>query len=230
MQYVSLDSVVDEAMLVVGKDNENELLKNIARQWVWRAMQDFPVTEDEIKVCRLYPKNLIMKKPDDMRWHLELAMFDSAGNFIPSVYHAGKKRIYPDMRVYPYSANNSTEDTVIYNIPVDYSSDQFSFILGSNGTDVAYADVRYYAYPIDSQGLPMIDENAVQTLIYYIRFNASMRNNENQSQIQLNREMYQVEADRYRAKKKAATLNNDERKKIAAIRNRMLPNFNRSQF
>lgn len=226
MQYVSLDSVVDEAMLVVGKDNENELLKNIARQWVWRAMQDFPVTEDEIKVCRLYPKNLMFKKPDDMRQHLELALFDSAGNFIPSVYHAGKKRIYPDMRVL---TTISDGEVPVY-APVDYSADQFSFILGSNGTSVAYADVRYYAYPIDSKGLPMIDENAVQTLIYYIRFNASMRNNENQSQIQLNREMYQVEADRYRAKKKAATLNNDERKKIAAIRNRMLPNFNRSQF
>lgn len=234
MNFVPLDSVVEEAMLVIGGDQDNELLKTMARQWIWRFKQELPVTEDEIKVCTIYPKNLILKKPSDMRRHLELSFYDSEGNWIPSQYHAGKDRIFPDFRFWPPTATNITNSSdsnqLIHFVPVDYSQDQFAFYLGTNGDNVSYAKVRYYAYPLDKDGMPLIREDEVQGCIYYVRFCASLRKDENQSAINENERRYKMESDRLRAKMKAATLNNDEARQIAKIRNRMVPRYNSRTF
>jgi hypothetical protein len=228
LNYVPFEEVVSEAISVVGSGQDTELLKSLSRQWIWRFLQEQPVTEDQIRVCKIYPKNLILPKPDDLRKHLEIAFYDDSDNFIPAVYHSGKKRIYPDLRVFPTAT--ATTNTQPCPVPVDYSQDQFAFYLGSNGTDVAYAQVRYYSYPLDSDGMPLISQDEILGCIYFVRFMASLRKNDNRSEIQQNELLYKAESDKLRAKKKLASLSNDERKLIASIRNRMLPNFNRSRF
>lgn len=226
-KYVELDSVVAEALSIIGLSGDDDLAKNFARMWAWRAVVDMPITDDALKVTKIYPKNLILKKPVDMRRPLEVALYDASDCLIPHKFHGGKSRMYPDVEGGSYT--NSDGEVVYFS--VDLSEDGQAYYLGTNaGDNVTYAKVRYFAYPLDSQGYPMIREEAVQTCMYYIRFMWSLRKNENQSEIANNRLMYQQESDRCRARLKSFDMSEETRKAIAASMNRMMPNFNRSRF
>jgi hypothetical protein len=225
MRYVPLNEVVSEAIAVVGAGQDDEVLKALARQWCWRAIIDLPVTEDNMKVCRIDVKNLIMAKPKDMRRFAEIALYDEAGCYIPHIFHSGKKRIYPDARIFPSAVNDENNPVVV---PADLSEDPYAFYLGTNGSTVAYGMVRYYAYPVDKDDMPLIPEEAVQMCVYFVRFSASLRKNENRSEIQQNELLYKQEADRVRARYKSS--HTDNQKTIGMLFNRMIPNFSRSEF
>lgn len=232
--YVDFDGVLAEAISVIGASGDDEVAKNFGRQWIWRCVTDFPVSEDNIKVCRIDVKNLLLKKPSEMQRFLEVALYDVNDNFIPHVFHTGQKRIYPNVESYSYNVvlneGEDDEETVTYTAPVDLSEDRNSFVLGTNGSNVSYAQVRYFAYPLDNNGLPMIREEEVLACVYFVRFMWSLRKNDNQSEIRNNELLYKQEADRVRAKRKSMDFSNEKRKQIAASLNRMLPNFNRSRF
>jgi hypothetical protein len=228
MQYVSLDSVVAEAMGVVGDGNDEQALKLLARQWVWRAVLKLPITEDNIKVCEITPKNLIIKKPSDMRCSMEIALYDSSGGFLKHAFHGGKKRIFPDNRLFP--AANGSDGTPTNCVPVDISEDEHGFYLGTNGENVAKAKVRYFAYPLDNEGMPLIREDDVLACVYFVRFQASLKKNDNRSAIAQNKDLSDQEFDITRAKRKSLSLSEDKKKTISATMNRMIPNFNRSTF
>jgi hypothetical protein len=114
--------------------------------------------------------------------------------------------------------------------PVDLSEDQNAFIIGSNGGAVSTAKVRYFAYPLDKDNMPMVRDEEVMMCIHKIRWMASMRENDNQSMIAENERRYKQEADRQRAKRKAAGLSIEKFKTLGAIFNRLIPDFNRSKF
>ena len=226
MSYVPLDDVVAEALSVVGDGQDKEMLKPLARQWAWRAVLKLPTTEDEIKVCRVEAKNLVLKKPSDLRRHLELALYDENDCFLHHVYHAGKKRIFPQFSFFAAASNSNNPPQCE---PVDVSEDGYAFHIGTNGSDVAYAMVRYFAYPLDKDGMPLIREEDVLTCVYWIRYCASMKKNTNQSEISLNKSFYDQEADIQRAKRKSV-ISEDERRMLASIMNRMIPDFNKHRF
>lgn len=214
MEYVELNSVVSEAMASIGVGSHDEVHKALARQWIWRAVIDLPVTEDNIKVCTITAKNLMLKKPGDMRRFLEIALYDESDCLLPHLFQAGKERIYP---------NNECA-------PVDISENEYAFFIGTNGENVSYAKVRYFAYPLDKDGMPMIREEDVETCVLFVRYKASMRRNDNRSEIQQNKDFYEKEADRQRAKRKSSDLSSEKKKTIGRILNRMIPSFNRSPF
>lgn len=227
MSYVSIEGVVSEAISLVGDGTDKEVLKNFARQWIWRELIDLPVTDDNIKVCDIFAKNLILKKSGDMRKFIEIALYDVNNNYLPHVFYSGKKRIYPDTRIIPAGQNTDNNPVVV---PVDLSEDEYGFYIGTNGSAVSYAKVRYYSYPLDKDGLPMIREEDVQTMVYRVRLNASLKKNDNRSEIDQNRQLYVIEADRARAKRKVSDKSTATMKTLGAIMNRMIPDFNRSNF
>lgn len=233
--YVSLDSVVSEAISVIGLSGDDELAKNFCRQWVWRCASTFPITDDMIEVSKVDMKNLIIKKPTSAKRVLEIALYDANDCYIPHIHHSGKKRIYPNVEDYSYTVttNEGTDDeeTTTYYGPVDLSEDDKAFYIGTNGENsVSYAQIRYFKYPLDTDGMPLIREEDVQTCVYFCRFMWSLRKNENQSEIQQNERMYKQESDIARARRKSADISNETRKRIASDLNRLIPNFNRSRF
>lgn len=229
MKFVEFDSVVAEAIAILGLSGDDDLAKNFCRTFVWRFVIDLPITDDAIKVTKIYPKNLILKKPVDMRRPLEVALYDVADCLIPHKFHSGRERIYPNTEEYSYNVTTN-EETTTYYAPVDLSEDGTSYYLGTNAGDVAYAKVRYFGYPLGKDGLPMIREEAVMGAMLFCKYMWSMRKNENQSEVANNERMYKMEADRCRARLKSFDMSEETRKAIAASLNRMLPNFNRSRF
>ena len=227
MMYFSIDEVTSEAMSITSNVTDADRL--IARQWVASALSQMGMSEDEIAVCEITPKNLIAKKPDNCRKLYEIACYDASGNFIPHTFRAGNKRIYPNTDIQTITTNTDGTQTITYN-SVDVSEDRFNIILGTNATSVAKIKIRYFAYPVDNEGMPMIREDEKQACVYYIRFCKAMKDDENQSKIQLAESMWLRACDIARAAKKASSLSNDKAKTIARTMNRMIPNFNRSQF
>ena len=219
MNYLTLNEVIAEALSITPDLDDQDW--SFARQWAVTALMQLGTSEDEINVCTLTCKNYTMKKPDDMRAFIELALYDAQDKLIPHAFRAGKKRVFP-------ATSQLIDGIVIPYEPVDVSEDQYAFYIGSNGEQVAYAKVRYFAYPLDKDGTPMIRLDEKPAIMYYIRWCKSMKKNENQSEIAQNEQRWKWEFDRVRAKKK--TISKDKAEVIARNWVRLLPNFNTRQF
>lgn len=223
MQYVSADEVIDTAASVIATATEQD--KALMLQWLWEGLQQLGVSEDQIQVCTLIPKNCIAKKPADLRILLDISLYDSQGLLIPHVFRSGKKRIYPIQS----PTNVVISDGTITPLWVDISQDLYNIILGSNAADtVAAVGIRYFAYPLDPQGRPMVRQDEVMALIYFLRFFWSLRKNDNRSEIDQNRNMWLLECDRTIAKKKMVP--QEELKTIARAWRSLIPNLNNNQF
>ncbi len=223
MQYVSADEVIDTASSVIATATEQD--KAFMLQWLWEGLQQLGVSEEQIQVCTLIPKNCIAKKPADLRMLLDISLYDSQGLLIPSVFRSGKKRIYP---IQP-PTNVIVSDNTIIPLWIDVSEDLNNIILGSNAANtVAVIGIRYFAYPLDAQGRPMVRQDETMALIYFLRFMWSLRKNDNRSEIDQNRNMWLLESDRTRAKKKMVP--QEELKTIARAWRSLIPNLNDNQF
>lgn len=237
IQYVDMNAVIAEALSITPQSDASDW--SFSRQWCVTAIEQLGTSEDEIKVAQILSQNLVMPKPDDMRQFIELALYDGNGNYIPHEFRAGRKRIYPDMRIWPLQiispptngTTNTTNNTIQqYFVPVDVSEDQTNFFLGTNGTMVSYSLVRYFAYPVDSNGLPMIRLDEKFAVMCYIQWAKASRKGDNQSEIAEKWKMWAVQADRSRAHKKASSFSND--KMVSAARRwvRLIPSFNYQKY
>src|SRR5690606_5121205 len=227
MQYVDYDEVLAEAIATIGASGDDELAKNFARQWIWRGLQKLGTSDDQLTVVKVFAKNLLIKKPTNMRRLDEIALYDSNDCFIPHIFHSGTKRIYPNTE--QYILNEDTDSEVIYG-PVDLSENKNSFVLGTNGKDVSYAMIRYWSVPLDENGDPLIQECEVEALTLYVRYRWSQRKNENQSEIRENKIAWMEAADWTVAHKKSLDNHGEAKKRQAADLNRFVGNYNRSRF
>lgn len=230
MNYVDFQEVVAESISAIGADGNDETAKQFATQFIWRGLQSLGNSDERIAVCTITPKNLLAKKPKDLKQIIDVALYDANDNLLPHVWHTGKSRIYPQTDGVIYtSTNDDGESEYTFYGPIDISEDQYNIIIGTNGGDnVASVKIRYWQYPIDANGLPIIREDEVEALILYVRYRWSMRQNLNQSEIRENRIAWMQAADQIKGLKKS--FNNEQAKTSARLLNRMIPNFNRSQF
>jgi len=223
MNFVEIDTVIARAQTTI--PTANTMDKLIWREWVWMGLQDLGLSDEDIRVCVIYPKNGIAAKPADLKMLLELSLFDTNGRELKHKFRTGGKRIYEDKRI-----NTSTAGEVP-SVPVDVSDDRYNFILGTNGDNVKEILIRYFAYPIDEKtNLPLIREDEVMACIYFLRYMWALRKNENQSEIQMSQVNWFRESDRVRAKKKMDSLTPEKAKTIMRNWMNLIPDFNMERF
>lgn len=227
MKYVDFEEVVAESILTIGLSGDDELAKNFARTWIYRGLQKLGSSDDQLEVSKVDAKNFLIKKPKQMKRLDAIALFDSNDNFIPHVFHGGNKRMYTNIEDSTYTVSNSDE---VHYGPVDLSENRTSFVVGTNGDNVDYALIRYYGFPVDTSGLPLIQECEVEALTLYVRYRWSQRKNENQSEIRENKMAWMEAADWTIAHKKSVDNHGEKKKQQAALLNKMIPNFNRGRF
>jgi hypothetical protein len=219
MKLVDFDEVVAEAAMMIGYGEDIETCKNFSRQWIWRAKQKMATPDIAIEVCQIHVKNLLARKPKNLKQLLDIALFDASGCQVTHVFHQGNKRVFPNYEVV-------NEECAA----VDVSENSTSYVIGTNGTDVSYVIIRYYPLPLDENNEPQVYEHEVDACKAYVRYQWSMFKNENQSEIAVNRQTWKEECDWAIAKTKSLDLNNEIRNRMAADFNRMIPNYNRSRF
>lgn len=229
MKYVDINSVTALAMTICkGKDLAD---RNVWREWCYECVKDLGMSDDEIRVCTLYPKNGIAKLPRECRQIIELSLFDSSDCNLLHQFRPGNTRIFNDVRIAPSGAGNTNNVTINNLIPVDVSNDMYNIHLGTNGDNVSKILIRYFAYPIDEvTNLPLIREDDRLACCYFIRYMESLRSNDNRSEIEQNQRTFFQEADRARARKKCESMTYDKAKTLWKDLMNLLPPTSLSKY
>lgn len=200
--YIGIDEVTATAQTVV--KTADSMDRNIWKSWIYIALLDLGISDDEIKVAELTPKDLLAKLPDGCRQIIDVAVYDASGLELRNKFRAGRSRIHADRRILPAASTSST--TLNSLVPVDISNDENYIHLGTNGSEVATIVVRYFAYPIDQNGQPMVREEDIMACVHFIKYMQAMRDDDNQSKREQFRIDWAREADRARARKKMSSM------------------------
>lgn len=195
MKY-TIDEVTAE--LVVGLPNVSPEDRNIFRNWAIRGLKQLGPDRNDVKVAQVTPNtNGLIKKPDDFTHGIDLSLFNSSDQELEYHFNHGGSRIHND-RFSIQEENN--QDTITGR--VDVSEDAYYYQLGNNSSVVAYALIRYFAYPIDAEGIPLVDEQDMEAIIDYCTYRLSRRKGDNRSEIDQNYTIWMASMDRRKAAKK----------------------------
>ena len=208
MKYAPIEEVISVAQTVVKASDNTD--RNIWKQWVYLATLELGISDDEIKVCTLFPKDFVAKLPSDCRQIIEISLFDGNGQRLLHKFRSGKVRIYPD------GMQNVTTNTdgVEQFFPVDVSNDSYNLFLGSNGANVTQIALRYFAYPVDANNMPMVRDEDIMACVYYIRYMQALRDDDNRSKIEQDRMAWFMESDRAKARKKMESMTPDKSRSL----------------
>lgn len=157
-RFLNLNEITAEAMSIIPGATTEE--KNIAQTWAYRALRQLGPSKDHIEVCTLYPEDLVMTKPSDFHSAIDIALFDSTGRELAHNYRSGKKRIHEDLELSGV---------------ITISEDDEFFHLSSNSTNVAYAVLRYFRFPVDQDGYPLFPEYTAIAISLFIRYMWALR-------------------------------------------------------
>ena len=134
------------------------------------------------------------------------------GNKYWEIAEAISGRIHQDIR----SSSSITSHVAITESENYFNVESFS----DNIIEDIFLIVRYYAIPVDEEGLPKIPEYCTLAIIMYIRAMWAIRDNTNQSHIQLSWQMWKEE--RASAEGRGKTPDMIEGKAIAETLNSMI--------
>jgi hypothetical protein len=229
MSFITLDEVTALAQSTTKDAASNYRL--LCRNWICTlALPDLGISEDDIKVARLLPKNLTVPKPVDFRSLLDISVFDTNDQPLDHKYRSGSKRIYTDTRLVA-TATNGSSSTVNALVPVDISSDTHSFHLGTNGANVGSIVIRYYCYPSDENGIPLIRQEEAMACVFFCKYMWAIRQNNSRSEIEQFRQIWATECDRARARKKMVGITPEMMKTvIKSTWMRSIPSFDFRKF
>lgn len=215
--YVSLDHVVSFSKTIIKDADSIDI--NTFREWVYYSLLFLGISDDELDVAELIPQNSIAALPPHCRHIYELSLFDSAGNQLNHKFRTGKVRIFSDNR-----------SNVVGGNPIDVSNDRNNIILGTNGGVVGKILIRYFKYPLDENGQPLIREDDVIACAHFVKYMKALRDDENQSKIAQYDSLWKLHADKAKAAKKMNSMTPEKAKTILAEGMRHIPQFNQSMF
>jgi len=225
MAYVSINEVTAAAQTVL-KDSDN-LDRNLWKYWAYLAALELGLADDEIRVAELTPVDLEAPLPEGCRQIIEVALYDSNDGKLKHKFRTGVTRIQPNDFDDVATTGNSEIYERIY--PVDVSNDVSNIYLGTNGEHVAKIMIRYFSYPVDDSGQPMIREEDVMACVYYIRYMDALRRDDNRSKILQDQMNWFRECDRAKARKKMSSMTPDKARSIMMSMMKVVPNFNAIQ-
>lgn len=195
MKY-TIDQVTAE--IISGLPNATIEDRNIFRNWAIRGLKQLGPNRNDVKIAQITPNsNGLLKKPDDFTHGIDLSLFNSSDQEIFYNFNHGGSRIHIDR----FSIQDENNQDAITG-RVDVSEDAYYYLLGNNSSVVAYALVRYFAYPVDSEGLPTFEEEDMEAIIDYCTYRLSRRKGDNRSEIQQNYEIWMASMDRRKGAKK----------------------------
>lgn len=171
--FVSIDEPIAVAMGLI--PNRDSFDKALARQYGYMAARDIGASAHWIEDCVLYPNsNLSMRKPDDMWKAKDIALLDSSGSELSFAYRGLGRRIHASGHL----ALDNGEYAPVLHAPIDLSEDSHFYHLGSNGSVVFCAKVKYWKLPVDVYGQPMIPEYQTLAIALFIRYMWTMANSD----------------------------------------------------
>lgn len=125
--------------------------------WIFSALRELGSSSLDITSECIKPVDLCIPKPCNYGGLVQLILSDDKGS-VPFVFtNTGAKTDRGD-----YYQNI---DRVIY-----VSEEDNRFVLSSNAKGVENVEIRYYALPVDDEGLPFVRENLKEAVIAFCEF------------------------------------------------------------
>jgi hypothetical protein len=154
-RFISVEEVVANAQSII--PDADDKITNLMKQWVYLGVKEIGIALEDIKVCELYPEDNSFRKPDNLVLIDDIALLDSTGLEYQYTYRGPGKRIH----------DGTEPDTTV---PIDISEDDYYIHMGSTGSGIAKAVLRYYALPIDEHGDIKIKQDYLVPLIDYLTY------------------------------------------------------------
>jgi len=164
--FLNIDEIVAHAESII--DDADEGIKVLFRQWAWLGEQQLGFGSVNEETKDIVVEDLSIRKPSHMASAIDVALFDSSGAEFQYKYQFGKKRIH----------NEDGSQSKI-----DLSEDAYFYHLGSNGSGITHAKLRFYSYPIDEDNNPMFPNHHLFALMMFIKWMWELRKSSNQSAI-----------------------------------------------
>lgn len=193
-QLYNIDEAIAFVMSSIGTSTHED--KTIFRNWTVLGLRQIGPDKADVKVAKIVPnENGLVKKPDDFTFGLDLSLFNSSGQELKYTVNHGGPRIHIDRNViHDTSVQDATTGRV-------YVSEDTYYYHISNG-EVGYVLLRYFSYPVDADGLPMIREEDMIAIMAFCRWMWSLRKNDNRSEIDQNYDTWLREMDRAKGRRK----------------------------
>lgn len=171
---VPIDQVVSTAMSVL--EGADTIDRAYMKEWVYLGLLEIGPNMSWYDQAILYPNEFTLKKPDNFHSAIDLALYDSSNHELRYVYRGLGSRIH--------ASDNQLTNSGVYaptqGAPVDLGEDEYYFHLGSNSGSVAFATLKYWAFPFDENGDLLIPESDIMALVLFIRYMWYMRKNDKQ--------------------------------------------------
>lgn len=167
--FASVDRVIAVATSLM--ENADHIDRAYFAEWIYEGLKQIGPTTAWFGEATLYPTELSFRKPQDMYEVIDIALYDSGGHEMSFTYRGNGSRIHR-------SDNDLVNDNVYapsLGAPIDLSEDAYYFHIGSNGTQVAYAVVKYWKFPVNEHGELLIPEDDVFALALFCRYCYYMR-------------------------------------------------------
>lgn len=176
--FVTMDQVVaNSATLIQDTDPKN---RNIFKQWTYLAERQLGFSGEHVAAKKIYIDNLTIKKPLEYAVGIDLAIFDASDQEYKYHFRGWNKRIHNESSLV-YAGTNSSLSASVYEIGI--SEDPFYFYLDSTGSNISYANLKYYSYPIDERGDMLIPEHHLYAIMQFNYWMWQKRKGDNQAAI-----------------------------------------------
>lgn len=167
--FAPVDRVIALAMSTL--ESADTIDRAYFKEWAYEGLKQLGPSTSWYAEAVLYPTELAMRKPEDMYEVIDIALYDSSGAELKFAFRGLGTRVHGSDNSL---LNNDTYAPVL-GAPIDLSEDGYYFHIGSNGSSVAYAKVKYWRYPVDEQGQLLIPEDDVFCLALFCRYCFYMR-------------------------------------------------------
>lgn len=159
--FVPVDQVIATAASL--REGADHIDRAYIKEWIWLGLKEIGPTLAWYNEARLYPTEFALQKPQDYYDAIDLALFTESDSELRYTYRGKGTRIH--------NSENSLLDGAPYapemGAPIDLSEDQYYFHLGSNGSAVNYAILKYWKFPTDENGDMLIPEQFVLGLAIF---------------------------------------------------------------
>ncbi len=216
-RFLDIDEVIANASTVIkGMNSELELL---ARQWVWLALRKIGPSFNDIDVIDIEVIDKTIQKPIDCISVIDLALYDGSGIELGYRYNKGGS-----------SRTHRKQDVnQLLNIYEDPHFIHISDDLNSQGLYPTVCRLRYYKFPLDDCGMPLVPEIHLFPIMMFIKWMYEMRENPNNSfSVASARNDFMQALDVARTNNKSVTP--IQAKEIARTWKSMLPNPNFNKY
>lgn len=207
MKFITIEETVAACSTIIKNPSREDRL--LFRMWIWIAEKQIGCIKSNIKTDSLSVLNLVARKPDDFLSTIDFALIDNKGNDVRYRYKGQNGK-----RVHPITGVNNPR-------MIDVYEDDNLFYLDSNGSNIELVNVRYRAYPIDSNGLIKIPEDHLYAIMIFVNYMYSMRESISLSRVHELKLEWKVQAAKARGKNKMP--NTAEGREIMNSWNSLIP-------